>query len=70
MATFRIGTFYEPRMGPPLISWVSAYSRWYAASWDGCIEYDIEAESGAEAKKIARAKRLEHEKARHFGKPA
>jgi hypothetical protein len=57
MKTFRIGTFAEG----PAISKISAYTQWYNPTWPGCIEYDIEAANGNEAKRIARRKRHAHE---------
>ena len=56
---FVIGTFCEP--GETRKSKVSAYSSWYSSAWEGCIEITVTAESGAEAKKLAIQKRLEHE---------
>ena len=40
---------------------VMAYTRYYSESWEGFYGYSIEAESGAEAKKIAIAMRKEKE---------
>jgi hypothetical protein len=50
MKTFRVGTFMHGKR-------VHCYTLWYSPEWDGCIEYDVEAETGAEAKKKAAALR-------------
>lgn len=59
---FRVGTFWhDGRDGH--MKGATAYTRWYSPSWDGCKEYDIEAESGREAVKIAIARRTQEESA-------
>ena len=65
MATYRIGTFYHPDPfgKPPVKSRITAYSGWYSNRWSDCIEYDVEADSGAEARKKAVQLRLAHERA-------
>lgn len=63
MRTYRVGTFAEDR-GPKRKPRVSAYTMYYSPEWSGCVEYDIEAESGAAAKKIAIARRREEDAAR------
>ena len=65
MKTHKVATFFHARPGDedrPMLRDISAYTLWYSTSWGGCVVYDINAESGAEAKKIARKRRLEHEK--------
>lgn len=66
MRTFTVGTFVDlPAPGRELcISRISAYTRDYNRAWDGCVEYTIEANSGSHAKELARAKRLEEERAK------
>lgn len=66
MSTFRVATFFDQRSTDtkPLLSRVSAYTIWYSPTWPGCIVYEVEAESGTAAKRIARERRLEEEKAR------
>lgn len=62
---FRVGTFYDrnkpTRSQQPLKSRVSVYTLWFNESWPGCIVYEIDAASPAEARAKARALRLEHE---------
>jgi hypothetical protein len=60
MKKFTVGTFYDP-IEPLLKSRVSAYTCWYSNSWPGCVEFEVEAASGVEAKKLAKDLRLEHE---------
>lgn len=64
--TYRVATFAEDR-GPNRKLRFSAYTLWYSPEWPGCIQYDIEAESGTAAKKIAIARRREHEAALVIG---
>ena len=52
---YRVGTF--PNGGRQPI----AYLRWYSPKWEGCIEYDVVASSGAAAKKAAIRARAERE---------
>lgn len=55
----RVATYYTPKPGkPPKLSHISAYTRWYNPNWQGCVEYDVEAKRGTEAKLIARERRL------------
>ena len=54
MKKFRVGTFYDGRH-------FSAYTLWYNTDWGGCIEYEVEASNGTEAKKIALKLRREAE---------
>lgn len=55
---FRVGTFFhnEGRR-----SFVTAYLRDYNPGWTGCVEYDIQAHSGKEAKRLASQWRRERE---------
>lgn len=63
MRTIRVGTFYSP--GDKLIaSHIRAYTVYYDPEWEGCIVYDVEAESGKEAKAIAVQMRLRDEQAK------
>ena len=56
---FRVATYYTPKPGkPPKLSHISAYTRWYSPSWQGCVEYDVETTNGTNAKRIARIMRL------------
>lgn len=56
---FVVATFCDP--GETRRSKVRAYTRWYSERWADCIEFTVSAASGTEAKKLAIAKRLEHE---------
>ena len=55
----RVYTFYETRENR--VPRVSAYTLWADPSWVGCKVYDVEADSGTEAKKIAIKMRKEDE---------
>lgn len=56
---FRVGTFaWQGKRGPR----VNTYTRYYNRDWDGCVEFDVLASSGVEAKKAARLARLEMER--------
>ena len=60
---YKVGTFWRPEEGHTLVkSRINAYTMWYGREWPGCVEYYVEAESGAEAKRIAKQKRLEFER--------
>lgn len=62
MRTYVVGTFLHRRPGRTLrISHIAAYTRDYNRSWETCKEYQVEANSGAEAKRIARERRLRDE---------
>jgi len=61
---FKVGTFAW-RSGRRLV--VTAYTGFYNPAWPDCIEYEIGATSGYEAKKIASKLRREHEKATEKG---
>lgn len=54
MKTFRVGTFYDGRR-------FSAYTTWYNAEWSDCIEYEVEAVNGTQAKNLAIQQRKLHE---------
>jgi hypothetical protein len=54
-----VHTFATARNGRAPI--VMAYTTWANPAWDGCITYEIEAATGAEAKRIAIARRRAHE---------
>ena len=62
MKMFKVATFFNPehRSGCK----ITAYLRDYNAAWDGCIEYDVEARNGRDAKMLARTARFEHERKR------
>lgn len=51
-----VGTFANGTRKP------NAYLRTYNPAWEGCLEYVIEAESGADAKKLAIEMRQRFEK--------
>lgn len=62
MKNYRVATFYSPAKGHARSKpKVSCYTLWYNPQWPGCIEYSIEAVSGAEAKKKAAVLRKAHE---------
>ncbi len=63
--SFRVGTFYHGGDPSKLKSYM-AYMLAYDPAWSGCVEFDIEALSGKEAKRYAVLKRqaIEIEKAR------
>lgn len=54
---YRVGTFYDPTGSQP----IRAYTRDYHPDWSGCVEYDIQAESGAAAKRQAILERRQAE---------
>jgi hypothetical protein len=54
MKKILVGTFYDGRR-------FSAYTTWYNPQWPGCIEYEIDAMNGTEAKKLAIKLRREKE---------
>lgn len=56
--TYKVGTFYEPHPRGPVKSRIRACTVWYNTEWKGCVEYEVEAGSGAEAKAIAIEMRL------------
>jgi hypothetical protein len=60
MRLIRVASFYHPgeHGGAPKLSHIRAYTQWYNSTWEGCIEYDIPAANGNEAKRRAREKRL------------
>ena len=60
---FKVATFYTPRMGQPMKSHISAYTLWYNPAWEGCVEYEVDALTGSEAKKLAIGLRLQRERA-------
>jgi hypothetical protein len=62
--TYVVGTFWPPGHAPGKRA--TAYLRDYVSSWPGCIEYVVQARSGAEAKKLAMRRRAEHECAREI----
>lgn len=49
---YKGGTFVHER-GEGRTPLVTAYTRYYRMDWPGCVEYEIEAASGEEAKRIA-----------------
>lgn len=67
MKRIKVGTYYRPeeRSGRPVrASHINAYTYWYNTNWPGCVEYEVEAANGTEAKRVAVRRRLEHEQAR------
>jgi len=58
--TIRVATFYDEE-DTLCKSHIQAYTGFWSPSWDGCIEYLVEAKSGKEAKKIAIQRRLDAE---------
>lgn len=68
MTTFTVHTFYRAREGRrPVLSRITAYTVWADPSWDGCVTMQIEALAPADAKRIARWKRLEIEQRKAAG---
>ena len=60
---YKVGTFWVPQESRKLVkSRISTYTLWYSREWPGCVEYDIKAESGTEAKRIAQQMRFEFER--------
>lgn len=57
--TIKVFTFWEDRF--PRKPRCTAYTMWANEQWPGCRVYEVEATSGAEAKKIAIALRRQHE---------
>lgn len=59
----KVATFFNPRKpgDKPKLSRISAYTRMYNSSWPGCIVYNVEADTGDQAKIIAARQRLAHE---------
>lgn len=71
MPSFRVGTYYTSNGDRfPVKSRVSAYTLWYSTEWKGCIEYTVNACSGAEAKKYAIHNRLQYECTKWHEQPA
>lgn len=72
MKTIRVYTFAH--RNSPLRAWrksnISAYTRWANPSWPGCVVFDIEAETSAEAKKLAIARRFAEEQAKEAQRDA
>ena len=62
MKKYRVGTFWHPHLGKR--GRASAYTMWFSEAWPSCIIMEIEATSGAEAKKIAIKRRTEMERAK------
>lgn len=56
---YTVGTFPKERGG------FRAYLLTYNASWEGCVEYEVIAHNGAEAKKAAIAQRKLDEQGKH-----
>jgi hypothetical protein len=61
LRTYRVGTFYYD----DVIGKVLCYLRVYRPGSPGCVEFDVQATSGTEAKKIAHKKRRELEEKRN-----
>ena len=62
MKTFKVWTFVDRRPGKPLrVSHIQAYTKWCPSTWPNLMVIEVEANSGEEAKKIAKQKRLEAE---------
>lgn len=67
MKTFRVGTFYYE--GDSLcVSNIYAYTKCFDERWNYCIVYPVEAETGKQAKCIAREIRLKHERIKRWKK--
>lgn len=59
----RIATFYDPRPGrPPCAAHVTAFTGWGGTISEGRVLYDVRADSGKMAKRIAIWRRVEAEK--------
>ena len=59
---FKVGTFCHTKLDAKVgISKIQAYSLWYNPVWDKCIEYEVTASSGREARRKASELRLAHE---------
>ena len=70
MRTFNVATYYHPKAGKrPALSHISAYTLYYNASWQSCVEYKIEAANGAIAKALAKQMRLGRELAAYNPEP-
>lgn len=61
MMIYRVGTFILDPKKRPSRSNVLAYLRDYNPAEEGCIVYEIEAENGTIAKRIACRRRMEAE---------
>ena len=51
MSRFKVGVFMKKGKRVKYIYW--AYTIWFNPEWEGCREMEVEARTGAEAKKIA-----------------
>lgn len=58
---YRVGTFYYDSPPDAKPSKVACYTRYFDPTWEGCVVYIVRAESGADAKRIARGLRIKHE---------
>ena len=68
MTKFKVYTFVRDRSGKTIRKGdISAYTLWATEDWIGCKVYEIEAESGAMAKAIARQRRFDEERALQGG---
>ena len=68
MTKFKVYTFLRERPGKQLRKGdITAYTLWATEDWIGCKVYEIEAESGAMAKAIARQRRFNEERALQDG---
>jgi len=57
MKKYTVATFYQ-KTEPLKLKSINAYLRDYNPTWPGCLIFEIEAESGGEAKKAAVAQRM------------
>lgn len=56
--TFTVATFWHVEGGKGR---ASAYTTWYSRAWPGCVMMEIEATSGREAVRLAKARRKQME---------
>lgn len=50
---YRVGTFPVPRGDGSPSTRFNAYTLWYNAAWEGCVEYEVIAPDGRTAKRAA-----------------
>ena len=59
LKVIRVGTFAVPGSKQ-----IACYTTWYNPAWEGCVEFDVEAVNGNEAKKKAVVLRRAHDAAK------
>lgn len=63
--TYRVATFWDPKQ-PLMLGKVRCFTRWHNPRWPGCVWFDVFAECGAKAKRLAARGRVDLEMANRF----